>query len=89
MTKQKKAKLITALPDGTVVQYDDGTHVTRGIVCRPQHLDSAVVYTTPAPGGYAGLTEDADRFWSVVADASDVYRSEAIQTEMVFRQRYA
>ena len=84
MAKTQKTRIVD-LPDGTVVQYNDGTHITRGIVCRPKHLDSPVVFT---PSGYAGLTGD-DRFWSVVPDASQVYRSEAIQAAQVFGCRYA
>ena len=84
MTKAQKTR-IADLPDGTVVKYDDGTHVNRGIICRPKHLDATVVYT---PGGYSGLI-DGGRFWSVVPDAGEVYRSEAIQAEQVFSLRYA
>lgn len=82
----KKIKKIADLPNGAVVQYQNGVHVTRGIICRPEHFNETVVYT---PSGYAGLTDDAERFWSAVEVFSKVYRSEAIQAEMVFRQRYA
>ena len=70
------------MPTGTVVQYEFGDYVTRGIVCRPSHLDGAVVFT---PGGYSGLTGD-DRYWSVVEDAS--YRFEAIKAERKFGRQY-
>ena len=81
----KTKKRIADLPDGTVVKYDDGTHVNRGIICRPPHIGGeAVVFT---PGGYAGLTRK-DRFWSVVPDAGEVYLSEALQAEKKFRQAF-
>ena len=80
-----RQKEIATKPNGTVVRYDDGTHVTMGIVCRPPHIDATVVYT---PGGYSGLI-DGGRFWSVVTNPGEVYRSEAIQAEEAFRQKFA
>ena len=85
MTKTQKTR-IADLPDGTVVRYDDGANnIDRGIICRPPHLTEAAVYT---PGGYAGLTGD-DRVWSIVDDSSEVYRSEAVEAELKFRQKFA
>ena len=80
----KKTTKIADSPDGTVVEYNDGTNISRGIISRPPHIGEAVVFT---PSGYAGLTDD-DRFWSVVPDAGEVYRSEALQAERKFRQGF-
>ena len=83
--RQHARTRIADRPDGTVVKYDDGTNVIWGIVCRPPHLGSTVVYT---PGGYCGLM-DGGRFWSVVTAAIDIYRSEATEAEQRFRQQFA
>ena len=80
-----KHNRISDLADGTVVEFDDGEHVSRGIVCRPPHLDEAVVFT---PHGYVGLTSFNERYWSVVPDADEEYLSDAWQAEREFRQRF-
>ena len=80
-----KHPTIADLPDGTVVGYAYGTHVTMGIICRPPHIGETVVFT---PRGYSGVTGTNEGFWSVVPDADEAYRADALQAEREYRQGF-
>ena len=76
---------LTLLPEGTLVKYGFSGHITTGIICRPPHLASAVVYTA---GGYAGFNE-ANNFWSVVAPPDKALQALYVSDEREYRKQYA